>query len=167
MFSLVQKEKEERKRKEAEDKEKREREGAQKEELNKRKVEERARKAEEGEKRRTEIEKERARMAALKQNKGGSCKRPGPSTQQEATTSAQGDASGRTLRKRAKVSVDSTIFTDLCCVCFGSFGEDQGTGREWLQCLCTRWIHKDLHLPQCHQCHSVPYVDANSCDTHT
>ena len=156
----ILKEKEEKKRKEAEDKEKRKRERElkkkEREELNKRKVEERARKAEERarkaeerEKRRTEIEKERARKAALKQNKlkGGSCKRPGPSTQQEATTSAQGDASGRTLRKRAKVSVDSTIFTDLCCVCFGSFEEDQGTGREWLQCLCTRWIHKDCIFP--------------------
>ena len=29
-----------------------------------------------------------------------------------------------------------------CCVCFGAFDEDLGTGREWLQCSCTRWLQE-------------------------
>ncbi len=53
----------------------------------------------------------------------------------------------RTVHKRSKVTMDSSIFTDLCCVCFSSFEEDEGTGREWLQCICSRWIHEDCVVP--------------------
>ena len=28
-------------------------------------------------------------------------------------------------------------------MCFGHFADDAGTGREWLMCCCTRWIHED------------------------
>jgi len=31
----------------------------------------------------------------------------------------------------------------LCCTCFGLFGDDLGTEREWLRCKCGRWIHED------------------------
>ncbi len=51
------------------------------------------------------------------------------------------------LGSRSKVTMDSSIFTDLCCVCFSSFEEDEGTGREWLQCICSRWIHEDCVVP--------------------
>ena len=46
-------------------------------------------------------------------------------------------------QKRRNCGLDDNIYSDLCCVCFGSFAEDEGTGREWLQCSCTRWIHLD------------------------
>ena len=32
---------------------------------------------------------------------------------------------------------------DHCCVCSGSYQEDIDTGREWIQCYCTRWLHED------------------------
>ena len=61
---------------------------------------------------------------------------------------------GQRLSKRAKLTVDNAIFTDLCCVYFGSYEEDEGTGRE---CSCDRWIHQDCILANnsnklCHFC---------------
>ena len=53
------------------------------------------------------------------------------------------NADGHHLLKRARFTVDSTIFTDICCVCFGSYEDDEDTGREWLQWSCDRWIHQD------------------------
>ena len=49
----------------------------------------------------------------------------------------------RPKRNKLKENVDVSINADLCCVCFRSYQEDVGTGREWLQCSCTRWIHED------------------------
>ena len=49
----------------------------------------------------------------------------------------------RPKRNKFKENVDDFINADLCCVCFGSYQEDVGTGREWLQCSCSRWIHED------------------------
>ena len=28
-------------------------------------------------------------------------------------------------------------------MCFGMYADDAGTGREWLECRCSRWIHED------------------------
>ncbi len=55
--------------------------------------------------------------------------------------------SRRTLHKRSKFTMDSSIFTNLCCVCFSSFEDDEGTGREWLQCIFSRCIHEDCVVP--------------------
>ena len=42
--------------------------------------------------------------------------------------------SKESLEKRPRVN--SAVFTDLCCVSFGSYREDTGTERQWLQCKC-------------------------------
>ena len=42
-----------------------------------------------------------------------------------------------------KAKLDTAVQSDTCCVCFGSYEEDAGTDREWLQCKCSRWIHED------------------------
>ena len=42
-----------------------------------------------------------------------------------------------------KAKLDTAVQSDTCCVCFGSYEEDAGTDREWLQCKCNRWIHED------------------------
>ena len=39
--------------------------------------------------------------------------------------------------------MDENINTDVCCMCYGSYLEDVDTGRQWLECSCTRWIHED------------------------
>ena len=47
--------------------------------------------------------------------------------------------------KKIKVmdSSGTEINQNRCCVCFGTFHEDMGTGREWVECGCTRWLHED------------------------
>ena len=47
-------------------------------------------------------------------------------TESECSTNVD----GRRLCKRAKLTVDNTIITDLSCVCFVSYEEDEGTARE-------------------------------------
>ena len=43
-------------------------------------------------------------------------------------------------------------------MCFGVYADDAGTGREWLQCQCSRWIHEDciddddVDIEQCVVC---------------
>ena len=39
--------------------------------------------------------------------------------------------------------MDENINTEVCCVCYGTYQEDVDTGRQWLECSCTRWIHED------------------------
>ena len=47
--------------------------------------------------------------------------------------------------KKLKVKDNSgtAVNQNQCCVCFGTFDEDIGTGREWVECACTRWLHED------------------------
>ena len=142
----------------------------QKEEEQKRKEVEKARKAAEREKKRVHTEKERACKAAEREAlKAQRCKaKTAPAITRkraaENTVLSQGstevvngnrarmsvtesesssNADSHHLLKRARLTVDSTIFTDICCVCFGSYEDDEDTGREWLQCSCDRWIHQD------------------------
>ena len=37
------------------------------------------------------------------------------------------------------VAIDS----NTCCACFGNYEDDFGTGRERLQCCCSRWIREE------------------------
>ena len=46
-------------------------------------------------------------------------------------------------QKKARCEIDETVHENLCCVCFGSYDEDIGTGREWVECSCKRWLHED------------------------
>ena len=36
------------------------------------------------------------------------------------------------------------ITIDECCICFRTFADDEreGTGLEWVECVCSRW-HED------------------------
>ena len=38
--------------------------------------------------------------------------------------------------RKKRPRVNSAIFTDLCCVCFGSYQEDTEIERQWLQYKC-------------------------------
>ena len=38
--------------------------------------------------------------------------------------------------RKKRTRVNSAVFTDLCCVRLGSYQEDTGTERQWLQCKC-------------------------------
>ncbi len=150
--------KEEKKKCEAEEKEKRkqerERKKREKELERRRKAEERIRRTEEKEKKRKQAEEEKAKKSL--QHKAVTGKKRSREVTTETSTNeghlnlVEGGSkitSRRTLHKRSKVTMDSSIFTDLCCVCFSSLEEDEGTGREWLQCICSRWIHEDCVVP--------------------
>ena len=137
------KDKENKKQEEAEQKAKRLEERLkkkkQKEEKFHRKKEETARKKAEREAAR--VEKEAAKLAA--KTKRDTAKLPVPVKRRLRDGK-------ESCKKRSRV--DSSVFTDLCCVCFGSYQEDAGTERQWLQCNCQRWIHEDC----------IDYNDSNT-----
>ena len=39
--------------------------------------------------------------------------------------------------------LDESIDTEECCACFGQYSDDIVTGREWLECVCGRWVRED------------------------
>ena len=48
--------------------------------------------------------------------------------------------------KRSRLDMEDmteVIDPNICCVCFSSYDDDAGTGREWLHCHYGRWIHED------------------------
>ena len=139
----LMKEKEEKKIQVAYEKEKRkqEREQKKKEEgEQKKKAAERVHKVaeKEAEKARKEQDKaERAKMKArVEQEKAVKAGK-----KRSLITSGQGNSS-RQKRKR-KSDMESSINTDECCVCLGTYLVDLDTDRDWLQCCCGRWIHED------------------------
>ena len=142
-------EKEEEKKRVAQEKEKRKRERElkkkQKEEEQKRKAEEKVRKTAEREaakalKEMAKADREAAKLAE-KEKKKKDARKPGAHSQKRQTPPMA--TTTRAKRNKLKENADDYINADLCCVCFGSYQEDIGTGREWLQCSCTRWIHED------------------------
>ena len=49
----------------------------------------------------------------------------------------------RTRQRLQDLSALDYIDPNQCCSCFGLYKDDVGTGCEWLQCCCSRWIHED------------------------
>ena len=43
------------------------------------------------------------------------------------------------------VTTSEEIDTNQCCVCFRTYTKDvlEGTGSEWVECACGRWLHED------------------------
>ena len=62
------------------------------------------------------------------------------------------------LVRRNQRTVPMMKLMSRCYVCFGVYADDAGTGREWLQCQCSRWIHEDciddddVDIEQCVVC---------------
>ena len=121
----------------------------QKEEEQKRKANEKIRKANERALKAAERDQAKAKKAEERQKKAEERQRKAEEKQktgQEKAPTKRNNATetgNRSLRKKSRLDMDETIHANLCCVCFGSFEEDIGTGREWLQCSCMRWIHED------------------------
>ena len=46
-------------------------------------------------------------------------------------------------KPKAPRLIEDSINTDECYACFGLYTDDIGTGREWLECACGRWIHEE------------------------
>ena len=60
------------------------------------------------------------------------------SRKKRAATSVSSQSTSLTTKPKAK-----TPRLDECCACFGQYSDDIGTGREWLECACGRWVHED------------------------
>ena len=138
--------KEEEKKRVAQEKERRKQERElkkQKEEEQKRKPEEKERKAaqQEAAKALKEAAKANREAAKLAEREKKELQKSCESGQKRQTCRVA--ATSRPKRPKLKENVDNSISADLCCVCFGSYQEDVGTDREWLQCSCSRWIHED------------------------
>ena len=116
------------------------------EEARKKKVEEIARKKAEREAAKAAKEAEKiARQAAKAAERAAKGAARKVSERKQTRAGNKRKASGRESEspKKKRSNVDVTVFTDVCCVCFGSYEDDAGTDREWLQCRCGRWIHED------------------------
>ena len=46
-------------------------------------------------------------------------------------------------KPKAPRLIEDSINTDGYCACFGLYTDGIGTGREWLECACGRWIHEE------------------------
>ena len=135
-------EKEEKKRKEREEKEQRKLTR----ELNKKKrEEEQKRKAEERAKKAAEKQAENKKKEAEKQQKRQLNKliKSQDKVVLALVARARDSAQDSTRQKAPKLSSHDNIYPNTCCACFGLYEDDVGTGCEWLQCCCSRWIHED------------------------
>ena len=124
--------KEERRRKQREEKHRKwEEEKQQWEEEKRKKAEQKRQKAE----KRIQREAEKAKKVVSHTGKQG---------QSVQGTHEGVDRRGRTPAKRSRLE-DETIFTDKCCVCYQAFQKEieLGAGTEWVQCVCTYWLHED------------------------
>ena len=59
------------------------------------------------------------------------------SSKNQPSTSRASTSSGATT--------SDEIDTNECCECFQTYSEDvlEGTGLEWVECVCGRWLHED------------------------
>ena len=73
----------------------------------------------------------------------GAAKTKTATSQATSGTKRHCPTSQRQAQKKARCEIDETVHENLCCVCFGSYDEDIGTGREWVECSCKRWLHED------------------------
>ena len=132
-------EKERKKKDEVEEKERRkqdrEAKRKQKEEEKRQKPQEKAKKAEE----RVKKAEEKARMATARATSKKAA------TTKVATTRAtkRKTETSAPSAKRAK-SADEQIDTNRCAICFGTYEDDiiVGSGEDWLQCTCGKWVHE-------------------------
>ena len=82
---------------------------------------------------------EKARKAAENKQQAGVSFR-----KKRAATSGSSQSTSLTTKPMAKTPrLDESIDTEECCACFGQYSDDIGTGREWLECACGRWLHED------------------------
>ena len=163
--AAILEEREQKKKKEIEEKSKRkadrEQKKKEKEEAAKKKAEERARKAEEAAKKRENRTKKRTMRvpdtgtqakkrkttsesaAATGSTDPSSSTDPGTST--SSRYSSRLSAAAATYSGTSENDLNANINSDVCCVCYRTFEDDQreGNGLEWVQCVCERWLHEE------------------------
>ena len=111
-------------------------------ELKKKQREEQKQKAIDKAKKAAEREAAKAKKEAARAEKGAA-KTKTDTSQATCGTNWHCPTNQRWVKKKAWCEIDETVHENLCCVCFGSYDEDIGTGREWVECSCKRWLHED------------------------
>ena len=106
-------------------------------------------------KKKAEVRAKRAEERAQRttdRQKGNRTKR---TVQKKGVTSS--DSAGPSTKKR-RYEDSTEIDTDVCCMCFGNYGDDvlEGEGVEWIACACGRWLHVD--------CAETHVIDVNGCE---
>ena len=171
-YAAILEEREEKKKKEIEEKNKRKAEREQKkkekEEAAKKKAEDRAKKAEQAAKKRENRAKKRTvpmsdtgtqakkRKTTSESTAAGtstttvprsstSSTDPTISSRNSSRLSAAAAAAAAAHSGTSENDLDATINSDICCVCYRTFEDDQreGSGLEWVQCVCGRWLHEE------------------------
>ena len=110
------------------------------EEEQKKKAEERAKKAAQKQADKEKKEAEKMAKQAAKNTRQGST---GVSQKRPASSRPDPAQDHSTRPKVPKLSSSEHINPNQCCACFGLYKDDIGTGLEWLQCSCSRWIHEE------------------------
>ena len=133
------KEKEEKKKQLQEEKERRK---VERELKKKQREEEQKQKAIDKAKKAAEREAAKAKKEAARAEKGAA-KTKTVTSQATSGTKRHCPTSQRQAQKKAQCEIDETVHENHCCACFGFYDEDIGTGREWVECSCKRWLHED------------------------
>ena len=114
------------------------------EEEQKKKAEKRAKKLARKQADRERKEAEKAAKQAEKQAAKTTGEGSTRVSQKRPASSRSDPAHDRSTRPKApKLSSPEHINPNQCCACFGLYEDDIGTGVEWLQRTCTRWIHEE------------------------
>ena len=111
---------------------------------------ERKAKREEKRKEKEDVAKKKAEQKQSKQKAGTQSKIQSRKRQSSSKVNLASKKSQTRKEKSNRTSVEETSgssFNDSneCCVCFRTYEEDEEecTGLEWVQCVCTRWIHEE------------------------
>ena len=59
-------------------------------------------------------------------------------------------------KELSRMPMKKYVHTNWCCVRFGKYEDDAGTGREWIECCSTRWIHEDNEDVDAENCKLCP-----------
>ena len=70
---------------------------------------------------------------------------PGASTSSRYSSCLSAAAAAATPSGTSENDLNANINSDVCCVCYLTFENDQqqGNGLEWVQCVCGRWLHEE------------------------
>lgn len=145
-------EKAEKKKREAKEKEKRKEERQRKKKLNedkkRQKAEERAKKEKEKAAKKARQEKEKAEKKSKKAEEKSKkaeeqSRQMAKRARKRSVTNIDPQEENVRTKKARLGDIQSNIDSNTCCACSGDYADDTGTGREWLQCQCGRWIHED------------------------
>ena len=117
------------------------------EEEQKKKAEERAKKAaqKQADKEKKEAEKAAKQAEKMPKQAAKNIRQGSTGVSQKRPASSRSDqAQDRSTRPKVpKLSSSEHINPNQYCACFGLYKDDVGTGLEWLQCSCSRWIHEE------------------------